>query len=173
MSLHDPIGTDKEGNEITLIDILGTEADDVVDKVQLKIEKSKIYRNLEILDDREKEVVVSRFGLGRDNPNMWTMDKLGTRISPLSVIKNGNRNMHAVNTGLYYEGTDGSLIIETMDAPIVCPGERRLLQFNNTFAPLEGGFHFNLHNNVWGTNFRMWFEEDMKYRFRLLFKSNR
>src|SRR3954465_14055546 len=52
VSLHDPIGTDKEGNEITLIDILGTEADDVVDKVQLKIEKSKIYRNLDILDDR-------------------------------------------------------------------------------------------------------------------------
>lgn len=41
VSLHDPIGTDKEGNEITLIDILGTEADDVVDKVQLKIEKAK------------------------------------------------------------------------------------------------------------------------------------
>ncbi|GGG86232.1 hypothetical protein GCM10010918_50490 [Paenibacillus radicis (ex Gao et al. 2016)] len=37
VSLHDPIGTDKEGNEITLIDILGTEADDVVDRVQLKI----------------------------------------------------------------------------------------------------------------------------------------
>jgi RNA polymerase sporulation-specific sigma factor len=61
--LHDPIGTDKEGNEITLIDILGTEADDVVDKVQLKIEKSKIYKNLDILDEREKEVVVGRFGL--------------------------------------------------------------------------------------------------------------
>jgi RNA polymerase sporulation-specific sigma factor len=63
VSLHDPIGTDKEGNEITLIDILGTEADDVVDKVQLKIEKSKIYKNLDILDDREKEVVMGRFGL--------------------------------------------------------------------------------------------------------------
>jgi RNA polymerase sporulation-specific sigma factor len=43
VSLHDPIGTDKEGNEITLIDILGSEADDVADAVQLKIEKSKIY----------------------------------------------------------------------------------------------------------------------------------
>ena len=63
VSLHDPIGTDKEGNEITLIDILGTEADDIVDAVQLKIEKSKIYRNLDILDDREKEVVIGRFGL--------------------------------------------------------------------------------------------------------------
>jgi len=37
--LHDPIGTDKEGNEITLIDILGTEADDIVDRVQREIAK--------------------------------------------------------------------------------------------------------------------------------------
>lgn len=69
VSLHDPIGTDKEGNEITLIDILGTEADDVVDRVQLKIEKSKIYRNLDILDDREKEVVIGRFGLEAGGKN--------------------------------------------------------------------------------------------------------
>ncbi|GIO35718.1 hypothetical protein J41TS12_05790 [Paenibacillus antibioticophila] len=63
VSLHDPIGTDKEGNEISLIDILGTDADDVVDKVQLKIEKSKIYRNLDILEYREKVFVVARFEL--------------------------------------------------------------------------------------------------------------
>ncbi|NQF17793.1 RNA polymerase subunit sigma, partial [Brevibacillus sp. HB1.3] len=37
VSLHDPIGTDKEGNEITLIDVLGTETDEVVDAVQLKL----------------------------------------------------------------------------------------------------------------------------------------
>jgi RNA polymerase sporulation-specific sigma factor len=63
VSLHDPIGTDKEGNEITLIDILGTEANDVADKVELKIEKKKIYSNLHILDQREQEVIRGRFGL--------------------------------------------------------------------------------------------------------------
>ena len=45
-----------------MIDILGTETDDVADTVQLKIEKSKIYRNLDILDDREQEVIRGRFG---------------------------------------------------------------------------------------------------------------
>jgi RNA polymerase sporulation-specific sigma factor len=67
VSLHDPIGTDKEGNEITLIDILGSEADDVADAVQLKIEKSKIYRNLDILDEREiaKELGISRSYVSR------------------------------------------------------------------------------------------------------------
>lgn len=108
-----------------------------------------------------------------DNPNQWKMDKLGDRISPLFVVKDGNRNMHGVNTGIYYDGAEGSAVIETLDAPLVCPGERRLLQFDNSYAPLDGGFHFNLHNNVWGTNFMMWFEDDMKFRFRLTLQSNR
>jgi RNA polymerase sporulation-specific sigma factor len=63
VSLHDPIGTDKEGNEITLIDVLGTEADEVLDVVQFKIEKNKIYQHLHVLDEREKEVIIGRFGL--------------------------------------------------------------------------------------------------------------
>lgn len=57
------IGADKEGNEITLIDILGWETDGVIKEVDLQIEKSKIYRSLDILDDREKEVVIGRSGL--------------------------------------------------------------------------------------------------------------
>ncbi len=107
-----------------------------------------------------------------NNPNLWEMDKLGMRVSPLFVVKDGNRNMHSVNTGLYYEGADGSVVIETLDAPIVCPGEPRLLELDNTYAPLDGGFHFNLHNNVWGTNFVMWFEDDMKFRFSITLQSN-
>ncbi|MDM5339048.1 RNA polymerase sporulation sigma factor SigK [Fictibacillus enclensis] len=63
VSLHDPIGTDKEGNEITLIDVLKAETEDVVDAIQLKMQKKKIYDYIHVLDDREKEVIVGRFGL--------------------------------------------------------------------------------------------------------------
>ncbi|MNC04804.1 RNA polymerase sigma-28 factor precursor [compost metagenome] len=90
VSLHDPIGTDKEGNEITLIDILGSEADDVIKEVDLKIEKSKIYRNLDILDEREKEVVVGRFGLdtGGEERTQWEIAKdLGISRSYVSRIE--------------------------------------------------------------------------------------
>jgi RNA polymerase sporulation-specific sigma factor len=90
VSLHDPIGTDKEGNEITLIDILGTEADDVLDKVQLKIEKSKIYRNLDILDEREREVIVGRFGLeagGEERTQREIAKELGISRSYVSRIE--------------------------------------------------------------------------------------
>ncbi len=91
-SLHDPIGTDKEGNEITLIDILGSDADDIVKEVDLKIEKSKIYRNLDILvlDDREKEVVVGRFGLdtgGEERTQREIAKELGFSQSYVSRIE--------------------------------------------------------------------------------------
>jgi hypothetical protein len=95
---------------------------------------------------------------------------MGELISPLEVVKNGNRNLHAVNSGIYYHGADGQIVVKTQDAPIVAPGERRLLQFDNRFVPLEGGFHFLLHNNVWGTNFPMWFEEDAKFEFVVFIK---
>ncbi len=90
VSLQDPIGTDKEGNEITLIDILGTDADEVVDKVQLQIEKSKIYRHLDILDEREKEVVVGRFGLesgGEERTQREIAKELGISRSYVSRIE--------------------------------------------------------------------------------------
>jgi RNA polymerase sporulation-specific sigma factor len=90
VSLHDPIGTDKEGNEITLIDILGSEADDVIKEVDLKIEKSQIYRNLDILDEREKEVVVGRFGLdagGEERTQREIAKDLGISRSYVSRIE--------------------------------------------------------------------------------------
>lgn len=75
VSLHDSIGTDKEGNEITLIDTLGSEADDVIKEGDLKIENSKIYCNLAILDEREKEVVVGRLGLDTGGEE-WTQREI-------------------------------------------------------------------------------------------------
>ncbi|MFC7783192.1 MULTISPECIES: RNA polymerase sporulation sigma factor SigK [unclassified Rossellomorea] len=63
VSLHDPIGQDKEGNEISLIDILKSESDDVIDTIQLSMELEKVRKYICVLDEREKEVIVGRFGL--------------------------------------------------------------------------------------------------------------
>jgi RNA polymerase sporulation-specific sigma factor len=78
VSLHDPIGTDKEGNEISLIDVLGTEAGEVEDRVQLKIEKNKIYHHIHVLDEREKEVIIGRYGL--DNEEERTQREIAKEL---------------------------------------------------------------------------------------------
>jgi RNA polymerase sporulation-specific sigma factor len=89
VSLHDPIGTDKEGNEITLIDILGTDRDEVVETVQTKIEKRKIYNHLHILDPREQEVIRNRFGLdgGKEKTQREIARELGISRSYVSRIE--------------------------------------------------------------------------------------
>ncbi|KYD11149.1 hypothetical protein B4135_3264 [Caldibacillus debilis] len=63
VSLHDPIGQDKEGNEISLIDVLKSDSDDVIDTIQLNMELEKIQKYISVLDEREKEVIIGRFGL--------------------------------------------------------------------------------------------------------------
>ncbi|MHB9129584.1 MAG: DUF5054 domain-containing protein [Armatimonadota bacterium] len=100
-------------------------------------------------------------------PNAWHLDKLGTLISPLEVVPGGNRNLHAVSTGACYAGTDGQLTLETLDAALIAPGTPRLLQFDRTQPDLTGGMHINLYNNIWGTNFPMWYEDDARFRVTL------
>jgi len=101
------------------------------------------------------------------NAGGWQMDKLGQAVSPLEVVRDGNRRLHAVGSGVSYRDAQGSLAIETLDAPLVAPGWPSLLTHTNRQPPLRRGMHFLLFNNVWGTNFRMWYGEDARFRFLL------
>ncbi|MEW6423384.1 MAG: RNA polymerase sporulation sigma factor SigK [Bacillota bacterium] len=62
--LYDPIGTDKEGNEISLIDVLGTHPEVVPETVENLFEQKRILDKLTQLTQREKKVLELRFGLG-------------------------------------------------------------------------------------------------------------
>ena len=69
MSLHDTIGTDGDGNEITLIDVLSSDEDSVIDIVELKMQLKEIYNKINIgLNEREKAVIQMCYGLLDGNP---------------------------------------------------------------------------------------------------------
>ncbi len=99
----------------------------------------------------------------------WSIEKLGEYISPLDVVKNGNRHLHASGKGITCEDGKNGLEILALDSPLVAPGQPSLLNFSNEQPNLKGGMHFNLYNNIWGTNFPMWFEEDCRFRFTIHF----
>jgi len=63
VSLYDPIGVDKEGNEITLIDVLGTAADSVSEAVETQCEQERLTLQVSRLSKREKNVLQMRFGI--------------------------------------------------------------------------------------------------------------
>ena len=66
--LNEPIGKDKDDNEISLIDILENDEKAIEDEIDLKFKIKKLYRKIsEVLQDREKLILEIRFGLnGKD-----------------------------------------------------------------------------------------------------------
>ena len=64
ISLQETIGTDKEGNEINIIDVLDTGEKNFLDSFILKQDVEKMYGGIQnILSKREKEIIVYRYGL--------------------------------------------------------------------------------------------------------------
>lgn len=97
----------------------------------------------------------------------WFLDKVGERISPFEVLPGGGRHMHAVSRGFGFDGPEGSFFVETIDAPVVALGGKSPLNFSMSQPNLSGGLHSSLFNNAWGTNYVMWYGEDMRLRFVL------
>ena len=65
VSLYEPIGTDREGNEISLLDVIEQDQVDVVDRMEVE---DKLHRLTDLiadrLSDREREIIMLRYGLG-------------------------------------------------------------------------------------------------------------
>ena len=69
VSLYDPIGTDKEGNEINLLDIIESEETDIVERMAFAGNVKKMYRLIdELLTAREREIICLRYGLYQKKP---------------------------------------------------------------------------------------------------------
>ena len=64
VSIYDPIGVDREGNEINLLDVIESEQVDVIDKMELS-GRLKLLNELfgKLLSEREKEILTMRYGL--------------------------------------------------------------------------------------------------------------
>lgn len=67
--LNEPIGKDKDDNEITLLEILENDEKSIEDEIDLKLKTKILYQKIdEVLKDREKQIIILRFGLNGDKP---------------------------------------------------------------------------------------------------------
>ena len=79
ISLYEPIGTDREGNEIQLYDIIETDDDDAHSKIVLKDDIKTLYTKLEsVLSPRERLVLKMRYGLY--NQEEYTQREIALRL---------------------------------------------------------------------------------------------
>lgn len=69
VSIYEPIGTDKEGNQINFMDIIESEEPDVIERMDKNGKISRLQKLLpKILNKRELEIIVLRYGLLDDQP---------------------------------------------------------------------------------------------------------
>lgn len=90
ISLYEPIGTDREGNEIQLYDIIESNEPDVSDRVQLKEDILNLYQKVEDkLSHREKLILKMRYGLynGEKYTQREIAQQLGISRSYVSRIE--------------------------------------------------------------------------------------
>ncbi len=88
VSIYDPIGYDKEGNEISLIDILTSDSE-IIEQIDIRLQEEKIIKNLGVLNLRERQVIEMRYGIfsGLKETQRDIAKKLGISRSYVSRIE--------------------------------------------------------------------------------------
>jgi RNA polymerase sporulation-specific sigma factor len=88
--LYDPIGSDREGNEINLLDIIEEAEMDIVENIVLEDDIKKLYSMIsKVLTDREREIICLRYGLSnhKEVTQREIANKLGISRSYVSRIE--------------------------------------------------------------------------------------
>ena len=89
VSYFEPLNVDGDGNELLLSDILGSEPEDVYRDLECEDERSRLYRAVNSLEERERVIMTMRFGLGggREYTQKEVADALGISQSYISRLE--------------------------------------------------------------------------------------
>jgi len=90
VSMEEPLGRDREGNERTVLDLVGTGAEEIFEEVRRKLEGERLRTLMDrTLRKREKLVITLRFGLGGEEPltQQQVADRIGISRSYISRIE--------------------------------------------------------------------------------------
>lgn len=102
-----------------------------------------------------------------DNLVKVIMEKTGEKVDVMDIVRGGNRQMHGIDNYVDLVTTSGTIRINSKDAFIMSVGERTAMNFTTEQPDISKGIHFALVNNLWGTNFTMWWGGSMTYRFKI------
>jgi len=75
LSFNDPIGNNKDGEELKIEDLIGTDAEELVEEVMSEIKVDVVQKALQSLNSRERQIILLRYGL--DEANKKTLDEVG------------------------------------------------------------------------------------------------
>ena len=101
ISLHEPIGTDRDGNEIVMLDVINSDTPDFADQLDKNIKSQKMLHAIkEKLSERERIVIIMRYGLC--NQDYFTQQEIASKlgISRSYVSRIEKKALKKLNTAL-------------------------------------------------------------------------
>ncbi len=89
VSLSEPLNTDWDGNELLLSDILGTDEDMIMRPIEDSVDRKLLAESLEKLSEREKQIIIMRFGLSgaKERTQKEVADIMGISQSYISRLE--------------------------------------------------------------------------------------
>lgn len=89
--------------------------------------------------------------------------KIGQWVDPSACVRRGNQRVHGMDAFEWTDGKGRQVRVDSLQAPLLVIGEPKLLDFE--CAAAFDRIYITLFNNLWGTNFKMWYEEDIFCQF--------
>lgn len=98
------------------------------------------------------------------------LKKLCAYVDYKDVANKGGKSLHAVEKCIM-DTPFGTLELINRHSPLVSPGKGKILEYDNkTESVKDDGLAYNLYNNCWGTNFPLWYRDNARFTFDLIFK---
>jgi len=92
-----------------------------------------------------------------------SLRKIGQWIDPSSCAERGNQRVHGMDAFEWVSGEGNRMRVTSLHAPLIAIGQPKLLDFGGVEA--FDRVYVNLYNNLWGTNYKMWYGEDIFCEF--------
>lgn len=96
--------------------------------------------------------------------------KSGVAISPYSVVRNGGINLSVTENVTFETKDDIGCEITCGQCAPVSLGKGKLLRYDNIVGDGSRGFSYLLYNNVWGTNYPLWYRDNAAFSWQLELK---
>lgn len=101
------------------------------------------------------------------NSKDFCLVKLGSQIDYNSTVSMGGKNLHAVEKCIM-KNDFGNFDFINYLSPLISIGKGKILEYDNKIESIEkDGISYVLYNNVWGTNFPLWYEDNALFSFEI------
>lgn len=101
--------------------------------------------------------------------NTVSYTKLGQKVNPYDVVAKGSRNLSCTRNICFSVGKTDVCVKCNTPAP-VSMGKGKLLRFDNVVGDGTNGFSFLLFDNIWGTNYPLWYSDNASFDWEVTVK---